>query len=167
LLNDEPYQATTVHYMTEEVDAGDVLLQDYVPVENEDTIITVRQKLIELSLKLILTVIDQLKQGTLYPKKQIGESISAPMRKPEDSRIFFSNKSRYLHNFIRALVDPYPNAFAYRQDKKLVKIKKSFISNTPGKVLEDLGDNKYIVSTEDGVIMIETDIKLEIGEQLQ
>ncbi|HAF30833.1 MAG TPA: hypothetical protein DCG75_17475 [Bacteroidales bacterium] len=167
LLNDEPYQATTVHFMTEEVDAGDILLQDFVPIKNEDSILTIRQKLIELSLNLILTVLKQLKNGTLYPKKQIGEIIWAPKRNPEDSRVDFTKTSRYLHNFIRALVDPYPNAFAFKKGDKIVKFKKSITSNKPGVVLADLGQNHYIISTSDGIVYVETDAKLIVGEELQ
>jgi methionyl-tRNA formyltransferase len=165
-LNDEPFQATTVHLMAQEVDSGDILLQDFVKVENEDTILTIRNKLSILSLNLLLMTFRQLETGTIYPKKQVGPVIWAPKRNPEDSRIDFSKSSRYLHNFIRALVDPYPNAFGYGEGKKLIRFKKSITSNFPGVVLADLGENQYVVSTIDGVILVETDVKLNIGERI-
>ncbi len=165
-LNDELYQATTVHFMTEDVDAGEIILQDFIKVENEDNIITVRQKLIELSLKLLLIAIKQIINGDLYSRHQKGEVIWAPKRKPADSKIDFSRSSRYLHNFIRALVDPYPNAFAYCNGK-CVKIKKSIAMNTPGVVLSSLGNRQYIVSTGDGVVFIETDLELKINDKLK
>ena len=165
-LNDESYQATTVHLMAEEVDAGQIILQDFVKVENEDTIFTIRKKLIELSLKLILITIKQLRNGSFYPRPQIGEVIWAPRRKPEDSKIDFAQTSRYLHNFIRALVDPYPNAFAY-SNGKCVKIKKSIVSNIPGVVLAALGNRRYIISTGDGVVFIETDLELKVNDKLE
>lgn len=166
LLNDEPYQATTIHLMSEEVDGGDILLQDFIPVENEDTIISIKQKLIKLSLELILITLKQLESNTLYSKKQIGEVIWAPKRTPEDSKINFSESSRYLHNFIRALVDPYPNAFALRSNGQVVKFKKSHSCNIPGIVLAELGEREYIISSKDGIIWVETDVKLKLGEKL-
>lgn len=165
-LNDEPYQATTVHLMAEEVDAGKVLLQDFVEVNNEDNMVTVRQKLIELSYTLLKTVVHQLKNNCLYPKEQIGEVVWAPKRTPEDSKMDFNNKSRYLHNFVRTLVDPFPNAFVFKDDVR-VNIKKSVSSNTPGLVLKKLSNNEYIVSTLDGIIWVETDVALNEGDRLK
>lgn len=165
-LNDEPYQATTVHLMAVEVDAGKVLLQDFIEVKNEDDMVSVRQGLIELSYKLLKTVIYQFKNNCLYPKEQIGEVVWAPKRTPEDSKMDFNNKSRYLHNFVRTLVDPFPNAFAFK-DEVRVNIKKSVTSNTPGLVLKKLSSNEYIVSTLDGIIWVETDAELNEGDVLK
>ncbi|WP_375585586.1 methionyl-tRNA formyltransferase [Cyclobacterium xiamenense] len=166
LLNDEPYQATTVHLMAEEVDAGDILLQDFIKVENEDTILSIREKLMVLSLTLIKKAIHQLSTNTIYPKKQIGDVIWAPKRTPEDSKINWAMPSRYTHNFIRALVDPYPNAFTFRNQNEKVNLKKSFACNTPGKVIAKTTQGQYIISTADGVVLVETDTDLNIGEIL-
>ena len=165
LLDDEPFQATTIHFMAEEVDAGDILIQDFIEVSNEDTIITIKQNLIELSFRMILKVINQIENNNYYPIKQKGEVVWAPKRTPEDSRIDFSKGSRYLHNFIRALVDPYPNAFCFN-GKKHLSIKESITSNTPGKVLAR-ADDKYVVATGDGVILIKADMDLKVGDILK
>ena len=167
-LDDEPYQGTTVHLMAKEVDAGKILLQDFIKISNEDDIVSVRNKLTELSYELLKTVLLQLANHCLYSKEQIGEIIWAPKRNPEDSKIDFNNTSRYLHNFIRALVDPYPNAFAKLNgnERNVVRIKKSISSNQPGIVLKEVGENEYIVSTSDGIVCIKTDKRLEIGDKL-
>lgn len=166
LLNDEPYQATTVHLMVSEVDAGEILLQDYIDVQNEDTIVSIRQRLIELSLELLLKVMQQVEKGTLYPKKQVGKTVWAPKRTPKDSKLDFSKPSRYLHNFIRALVVPYPNAFVYR-DKQTIQIKNSIVSNEPGVVMAKINQFEYVVSSGDGVIFIKTDTELSVGDKLK
>jgi len=168
-LSDEPFQGTTIHLMTEEVDSGKILLQDHIEITNEDDMVSVRQKLIELSYNLLSVVISQLKNNTLFPKNQIGDGTLAPKRTPEDSKIDFNNKSRYLHNFIRTLVDPYPNAFTFINGdiNKTVRIKKSITSNIPGKVLKQIDAYQYIVSTNDGIIWIQTDKKLAEGEILK
>lgn len=166
LLNDEPFQATTVHFMVSEVDAGRILLQDFIEVCNEDTIVTIRQRLIELSFELLIKVIQQVEKGTLYPKKQIGETVWAPQRTPKDSKLDLSKPSRYLHNFIRALVDPYPNAFVFKGDKR-IQIKKSIACNEPGLVLAKLNPKEYIISSGDGVVFIETDTELFVGDKLE
>ena len=63
------------------------------------------------------------------------------------------------------MVDPYPNAFAYKAGE-CVKIKKSIVSNKIGLVLADLGNKHYVISTGDGVILIETDIYLKVNDRL-
>ncbi len=167
LLNDEPYQATTVHRMAEDVDAGEVLLQDFIEVNNEDDIVSIRERLTKLSLNLILTVLDQILNNCCYPKQQVGEVIWAPKRTPEDSKIDWSKPSRYIHNFVRALVDPYPNAFTFNSENILINIKKSMASDRPGKVLAEMPDNHYVIATGDGVVLVQVDKKLKVGEFLK
>lgn len=162
-LNDEPYQATTVHLMAEEVDAGKILMQDFIEVLNEDDMVSVRSKLTDLSYNLLSVVISQLNAQTLYPKKQIGEVVWAPKRTPEESKISLNQTSRFIHNFIRTLVDPYPNAFGFIGNKR-VQFKKSVVSNSPGKVLKRISEFEYIISTADGIIWVETDQQLTEGD---
>lgn len=163
-LNDEPKQGTTVHLMTEEVDAGKIILQDFVPVSNEDDMVTVRAALIDLSYRLLKQALHQIDTNTAILKEQTGEVLGAPKRTPADSKIDFNRPSRYLHNFIRALVDPYPNAFGYKEDGSVVKIKRSIASNKAGVVLDKTQSGKYVVSTADGVVLLELDSDLKPGD---
>lgn len=165
--NDEPRQGTTVHLMTEEVDAGKIILQDFVPVSNEDDIVTIRTALTELSYKLLKQALKQVADNKLELRDQTGEVLGAPKRTPEDSKIDFAQPSRKLHNFIRALVDPYPNAFGYTDDGSTVKIKKSIASNKPGVILDKTLGGKYVVSTADGVVLVELDKDLKIGDTIK
>jgi methionyl-tRNA formyltransferase len=164
LLNDEKFQATTIHFMEKNVDEGRILLQDFVEVTNEDDINSIKKKLIIKSYILLKIIINQIKSDCIYPKKQFGETIWAPKRTPEDSKIEFSNSSRFLHNFIRALSFPYPNAYTELKNGTKIKIQKSISSNIPGLVLDKTINNRYVISTKDGVILIETDSNLEIGQ---
>lgn len=162
-LNNERYQATTVHLMTEEVDAGKIILQEFVEVSNEDDIVSVRSALIKLSYNLLKVAIMQLQNNTVYLKNQVGQVLGAPKRTPADSRIDFNQPSRYLHNFVRALVDPYPNAFGLNGNR-LVKIKRSYASNLPGKVLDKTESGKYVVATSDGVVLVDIEGDINIGD---
>ena len=166
-LNDEKYQGTTIHFMTEDLDAGDIILQDMIEVSNTDDIVSVKNKLIKLSCELLLKALEQIETKTYHLRKQQGEIVFAPRRKPEDSKIDFNNPSRYLHNFIRALVSPYPNAFAFRQkDNEHIFIKKTVTSNVSGEIIDKTVNGRYVVATKDGVLLIETDKELEIGDIL-
>jgi len=167
LLNDEKYQGTTVHFMKPEVDSGEIILQDFIEVKNEDTIITIKNHLIDLSIKLLLLAYNQIISNDFHKRKQVGEPIFAPKRTPGDSKTNFNNNSRYLHNFIRALADPYPNAFAKIEgSNEVINIKKSLSSNRAGVVLDKTESGKYVISTKDGVIVVELDKDVAIGSRL-
>ena len=67
----------------------------------------------------------------------------------------------HIYNKIRALVDPYPNAFTKVNFEKLEiheGIPVSDISNSyaisPGKILSLTSDNKILVQTGDGAFLI-------------
>ena len=166
-LNDEKYQATTVHIMTEALDDGDIILQDKIEVLNEDNIVSVTTKLIDLSGKLLLKGLNQIETNSFYAKKQKGKIIIAPQKKPKDSKINFDNTSRYLHNFIRALEKPYPNAYCLRNKTEQIRVSKSITSNQAGVVLDKTKQGRYVISTSNGVILVETDKELSIGEILE
>jgi methionyl-tRNA formyltransferase len=163
LLNNEPIQGTTVHLMTEGVDQGEILRQDFLYITNEDNIVTIKDNLVELSYKLLTEVIEQLHSNTLSPKSQVGETCWSPKRTPSDSKLDLNTTARQMHNFIRTLVDPYPNAFGFIRNKR-VQFKKSVVSNTPGKVLKRISEFEYIISTADGIIWVETDQQLTEGD---
>lgn len=160
---DDKYQGTTVHFMSEIVDEGDILLQDFIEVRNEDNMVTVKERLIKLSSKLLIKVVRQVQTNTTSPRKQFGEAIEAPRRRPEDSKLHFNKTSREVHNFVRALVSPYPNAFSFINGEK-VNIKASITSNIVGTILDKTVNGLYVVSTSDGVVLLEIDCELEIGD---
>lgn len=164
-MRDDPYQGTTVHFMSDIVDEGDIILQDFVKIENTDDMTTVKLKLIELSGELLMKSLNQILNNCVHRRPQIGEVIVAPKRLPQDSEINFNNSSRYIHNFIRALVDPYPNAFV-RKTGNTINFKRSIVSNIYGEVLDKTVNGRYVISTKDGVVLVETDYPLRIGEVL-
>ena len=69
-------------------------------------------------------------QGKFKKRKQKGKSSYYKRRKPEESELKnldYSNK--YIHDFIRMLSDPYPNAFIKIGKKKLIFKSASYKNN--------------------------------------
>ena len=70
-----------------------------------------------------------------------------------------------LHRAINALSDPMPNAFCETYGGEVI-FERSFIGDQPGEVLAKTECGKYIVSTGDGVIFVETTTPLVEGDKL-
>ncbi len=69
LANGERFTGTTVHYMNERVDAGDIILQERFEISDEDTLhsLVCRTK-IEMGPRMLLDAIRQIEAGTVDPK---------------------------------------------------------------------------------------------------
>jgi len=156
-----------IHYMDEGIDTGDILLQRNIVSERGDDYKTILHKQTLISQEMMLEAIKMIESGGVTRIRQNPDELGyTPKRKPEDSRMNWKSTSKQLHNFISALVDPMPNAFCYTEDKK-ISIRKSYIGPAPGIILYEIEDRKYVVSTGDGVVVVETDIKLNVGNKLQ
>ena len=121
IINGETESAVTLFKMNNKVDQGDIIYQRKFSLNGELDEILSRITIIgiELSLKMIKNF------NHLEFKKQDDSKASYyPRRKPEQSEITLeelkNSTSLQLYNKIRALQDPYPNAFIIdSQGKKL------------------------------------------------
>jgi methionyl-tRNA formyltransferase len=69
LANGEPDAGATVHYMSEQVDQGPVILQERVPVHADDTVHTlVRRTKVEVGASLLIRALDLIEGGTAEPR---------------------------------------------------------------------------------------------------
>lgn len=106
---------TTAFAMTNELDAGDILLQKDLSLEGSIDVIFSRM------LTNDYEMINKIIKGLYKPKKQSGKPTTFKRRKPEQSELKHLNYSKpYLYNFIRMLGEPYPNAFIRIGTKQIV-----------------------------------------------
>ena len=162
LINDEKDFGITVHYIDSGVDTGDIILQNVLPIDEDDnygTLLTKAYKNCPLILhEAINQIIDgkavRISQdsidanGTIFPKRIIGDEL-----------INWSDTSKNIHNLIRALAKPGPQAQTSYKDH-CIKIEKSaLITNAkpykaiPGAVLSKTGKS-LLVKTGDTYLKI-------------
>lgn len=169
LINDEPKVGVTLHKVESEMDSGDIYSAKEYTVTDYDDINSVRFHLYELSRTLIsefVTVLASTRRLPAGRQQDIANISFAPKRKESDGKIDFRWKTRTIFNTIRALKKPYPEAFAYRADGSTVRLQSSYLNKEVGRVLAKGPANTYIISTGDGVIAIQTDGPLTVGELL-
>lgn len=120
ILKGETETGITLFYIDPGVDSGDIIEQIRYPISLEDTATTLYQKAIDAGNELYARNLIPILNGTANRTPQVGESSYLPKRTPEMSEMDLSQEIPDIHRFIRALSDPYPNAFIVHGGKRLL-----------------------------------------------
>jgi methionyl-tRNA formyltransferase len=109
----------------EEVDSGEVWLKEDLSLEG-NSMEVIFENLTSSSIKLMTTFFNNF--NSLTPKKQdLNQGMKLKRRTPHDSRITLSEMQEMtlleIYNFIRALTDPYPNAFLEDENGNMLLFK--------------------------------------------
>jgi methionyl-tRNA formyltransferase len=124
LINNETESGSTVHFLEEEADKGDIVAQSNVTLSPFDTLRSLQRKVYEKEHSLIIEALYNLDDGkTPTPQDEAASTSYPKKRKPEDSEIDPSKPLIELINEIRAS-DPedFPAFFYYHGQKVSVKL---------------------------------------------
>ena len=157
LINGEEEVGVSMFTLTKGVDNGDLWFQQKVKINNIDNINDVLLKIESQTIKnfklYYLDIIKGKKSPT--PQPNITESYCA-QRIPGDGLVDWKKSSIEISNFIRAQSKPYPGAYSFYKEQKLifwdVVLNKTTYYGTPGQIVKisnkgiDIicGDNKTI-----------------------
>jgi len=156
IINGETKVGVTVHKIDTGVDTGDILLQKEIELDEENTGSDVLSKyniiypkLINDTINVILdnkaVFIEQVKSKATYFGKRI----------PEDGKINWNWSKERTRNWVRAQANPYPGAFTYLNNEKIIINRVSFsemaysYNMVNGKVLSAI---PLIVKTPNGAL---------------
>lgn len=123
LVADVPVTGVTAHYMTSGIDEGDIVYQLSAPISDQDTALTLKQRLDALGLELVSRTCAELAAGKALPRTPQDEALARHYRRriPEDGCIDWKTMDdRAVFNLIRALVKPWPGAFFEMPDGRRV-----------------------------------------------
>ncbi|MCF7877607.1 MAG: methionyl-tRNA formyltransferase, partial [Candidatus Omnitrophica bacterium] len=127
IINGEKEVGITVHYIEEILDQGKIILQEAVLVQESDTVVEVLEKIFEKIPAVALKSLDLIENDRVEAKKQdLNQASFYHKITGKDCEINWQNSYKAVYNFIRALFDPFSNAYTYFQGKK-IKIKKASI----------------------------------------
>ena len=172
LVNGETETGVTLHHMTEEADAGDIIAQRKFPIDPDDTALTLYRKMTDAGLDLF---------GATYPVIRAGKAPRIPQepsqativgrRTPEDGLIQWRSPTGTVYNLIRAVTHPYPGAFTIFRGKRLfiwaARPLPASLNGTlhPGSLAEVGEGRGLVVSTGAGQLLL-TRVQLEGEEEL-
>ena len=127
IINGEKESAVTLFYMDEGIDTGDILFQKKFSLNGD--LVDIYNRVTEIGSEGVIKIIQDGCDNKI--KQDESEATFYKRRKPsmseiqvEDIRNFTSEE---LHNKVRALQDPYPNAFIRCKDGSKLFIKKTEI----------------------------------------
>ena len=120
IIHGEKETGVTTFKLRQEIDTGDILLQQKIAIEEEDTAGILHDKLMHAGAKLLLQTIQQLQENKLEAKAQslLNDTKHAPKIFTETCNINWNDTVENCYNFIRGL-SPYPAAFTTLQEKKI------------------------------------------------
>ena len=138
IMNGEKKTGTTIMWMNERLDAGDIFLQKEVEIDPDETYGELHDRLSLISAKLLLEALEKIERGEIVriPQKDEEATYAKPISK-EETVIDWSRPATEVHNKVRAL-SPKPGAWCTISGERY-KIYRTALSSgqgTPGEVLE-------------------------------
>lgn len=151
----------TIMYMVEKLDAGDMLTQVEVPIEERDTVGTLHDKLSAAGAELLSRTIPLLLDGKITPAKQDEEHATFAYNiKREQEKIDWSKSGEEIYNHIRGM-HPWPVAYTTLQGQ-VVKVwwgeKVRASRNEPG-IIIDIASDGFVVATGNETAIKITDLQ--------
>ncbi len=150
----------TSFFINNGIDTGDVIIQEEIDINENDTYEIIYQKLKKLSSTFILESIKAIESG-LKPKIQSkikSEFLKAPKLDKENTRIKWNDTGNNINNLIKGL-SPYPGAWSIIKSNGIrVKIidsefiPKPINRNTNGSLLPNKKD--CMIQVKNGVINV-------------
>ena len=160
LVNGEPRTGVTLHHMTAEADAGDIVAQEALDIDPEDTAATLYPRMVKVGVDLLLDAYPAVLAGTARRTPQDeAQATVFPRRRPEDGRVEWSWPARRTANMIRAVTHPYPGAFVGDGPARLHLWAGSVLSDrtpsaTPGVIADIRPGEGVAVGTGQGVVLL-------------
>lgn len=162
IINDESCAAITIHKISPDLDEGNILFQQLIPIHFDDTVVDLYNKLNAIQQRNLGEIVVKALDGYAGVAQNSNEATYGCTRLPEDGEISWSASTRSIDCLIRALVSPFPGAYTYFQGKKLliwqakpVNNPPSYVGRIPGRVLGRSKIEGYVdVLTGDGVLRI-------------
>ena len=160
IINGDKITGTTIMKMNEKMDAGDIILQKQVDIEDNETTGELWDRLSKISSRLLLEAVQKIENGTASYTSQGNEYTLAPMIEKSMAKIDWDEQTSIaLKNLVRGL-NPILGAYCNLGQKKLKFwkieiVEENFEGNIePGTVI--VSDNKkgLYIKTKDGAISV-------------
>ncbi len=158
LVKGESVTGITLHYMTPRPDDGDIVAQSDIEISDHDTALTLHQKSASALPQLLDTAFALIKKGSPPRVKQDSSAASYfGKRTPKDGEINWNSPPLTVKNLVRAVTKPYPGAFSFAGNRKLifwdVSVMEDRFDADPGTLVSSA---PFIISCINGAIKVNT-----------
>ena len=171
LINEEPTFTLSIIKVDAGVDTGDIVIERTFGISINDTIQDLHNTANEQFSLMLLEVVKQIEDNSyaLTPQDNSQKSYY-PLRFPDDGFILWDMfTTRQVHNYIRALTEPYPCAFTYFEGRRVNLLSSELYDNPhfgePGRIYLK-SKRGLLVCAKDRCLWIKDAILLDTGERL-
>jgi len=160
LVNGEHEAGVTLHHMVARADAGDIVGQRAVAIDDSDNALTLYRKLVPLGVELMDELHPKIVAGNAPRQKMdISKGSYFGRRKPEDGRIDWRWPARRIFNLVRAVTHPYPGAFCFVGGRRLLVWEAKIGAETgtrgePGRVVRETVDGAVEIAAGEGSVIV-------------
>mgnify|MGYP000072880962 CR=1 FL=1 len=121
IINDESSVGITVHYVDDGIDTGDIVLQRFIEVTDDDDYRTLLARGSDACAEAVCKAVGLISSGRANPIEQasidpVGSYFTR--RLPGDERIVWGSSSREVFNLVRAVTPPGPGAVTWIDDEE-------------------------------------------------
>ena len=170
IINGDEKSGVSIMYVEEKLDAGAVILQSETTILDEDSFLTLHDRLKIMGADLLLEAINLIEKKEVKAVKQDENLVTfvKPFKK-EDCKINWEKASREIFNFVRGM-NPLPTAFT-TLNGSVMKIysteilDKVYDNNCCGEVVDYIKGKGVVIKTLDGSLII-TSAKPENKKQM-
>jgi len=171
IIKGENKTGVTIIKMNERMDEGQIISQEEIEIDQNDTAQTLDNKLSVLGAELLVETVEKI--DSIKLTKQDSQKVTyAPKLKKEDGLIDWSKKAIEIHNQIRGTI-PWPGSFTHWQGK-LLKIWKSSVLPSekanfkPGEIIDVSKDGVLVATGKDTLkidnIQLESSNKMDVAQ---
>lgn len=168
IMEGDKVTGVTIMQLIQELDAGDILLQQEISIEPQDTAETLALRMSEVGADLIIKALNGIEQGTIHPRKQNpDEVIYAAKIEDEDLEIIWAKPAEVIFNQVRGL-NPKPGAHTHFNDtllkvwwvakaeQPIPDVDIDIVKAQPGTIIHiDKHSGPYIVTGTEPLLLVE------------
>jgi methionyl-tRNA formyltransferase len=153
LISGESEFGLTIHRMDEGLDTGDILIQRSLPIGPRDTGTELVMRAMDLIPGALRDALSALESGnaTWRPQDKAARTYFHK-RSERDSLIDWSWPAEDLERFVRALSEPYPQAFGFYHGERIevlaARVSEARYGGTPGRVIVQEGGGAVVCGPE-------------------
>jgi methionyl-tRNA formyltransferase len=164
IIQGEEESGVTTFFIEQEIDMGNILLQERTPIGENETAGELHDRLMHIGADLVCTTLNGIFNGSLNPKPQAEFDMNnlkhAPKIFKADCEINWSLTAQQAHDFIRGL-SPYPAAWTSFSMPEIKSV-KIFKTLKTGRKVSAADDN--VITEKNKLFIACSDEFLEIIE---
>ncbi len=156
IYDGEKTTGITIMYMDETLDTGNIIHAEEIPIDINDTLGSLTDKLSQLGANLLMRTLPKIFEETNFDIPQDNELATlAPMIKRSDERIDFNRTRLEVYNHVRSL-NPEPSAFIILDNEEMKVLECLIGEETTGEigVISKVSKDSFSVNCKDGLINI-------------